>query len=150
MPGYKSHFGFGAFLTSLGVGASIWLEWWSPSWEQVVTCVVLGALFSLFPDVDTDSKGQNTFYGILCVLNLAFLIKGLYKWSAILGFLAMLPALGRHRGWTHTWWAMLLTPFILLILPFIFFKTPFVFLLPYYLAAVLGYLSHLLLDRKFS
>ncbi|KUJ95484.1 MAG: Membrane-bound metal-dependent hydrolase [Desulfonauticus sp. 38_4375] len=148
MPGYKAHFGFGMLLTGLGVGVAIWLEWWKPDLSQAFTAFILGVLFALFPDLDTDSKGQNIFYGLLAALDLAFLIKGFYKWAAILGFLAMLPALGRHRGWTHTWWAMLLAPFILLVLPFLFFNTPLSFLLPYYVAAVLGYFSHLLLDRK--
>ena len=102
---------------------------------------------ALFPDTDTDSKGQNLFYAIMVVLDIAFMIKGMYRWAAVLGFCAMLPALGRHRGWTHTWWAMALVPLPILLLPMIFFDQPLLRPLPFYLSAVSGYFSHLLLDK---
>jgi len=115
----------------------------------LLALLCISLLASLFPDVDTDSKGQNLFYSLLAALDLGLMIKGLYKWAAILGFCAMLPALGHHRGWTHTWWAMLLVPSVILVLPMIFYSISIEKLLPFYLAAVIGYFSHLLLDRKF-
>lgn len=118
-----------------------------PSPETAVALGGTALMGALFPDTDTDSKGQNLFYLIMVILNLALMIKGMYRWSAVLGFCAMLPALGRHRGWTHTWWAMLLVPFPILLLPAVFYEQPFSRLLPLYLSAVIGYFSHLLLDR---
>jgi energy-converting hydrogenase Eha subunit A len=107
---------------------------------------VLGALF---PDTDTDSKGQNLFYAALAVLDLALIIQRFYQWAAFLGFCSLLPAIGRHRGWTHTWWAMLIAPSPIVLLPLLLINAPVLVSLPLYAAAVLGYFSHLLLDRKF-
>jgi len=147
LPGYRGHVVGGALIWSGCFAAAIQFNMLQPSPE---TAVVLGGtalMGALFPDTDTDSKGQNLFYLIMVILNLALMIKGMYRWSAVLGFCAMLPALGRHRGWTHTWWAMLLVPFPILLLPVVFYEQPLSRLLPLYLSAVIGYFSHLLLDR---
>jgi membrane-bound metal-dependent hydrolase YbcI (DUF457 family) len=63
--------------------------------------------------------------------------------------LALIPVAGRHRGWVHTWWAMLVLPSPILLLPAHFWGIPWERSLPFYLTFVLGYFSHLLLDRKF-
>ncbi|SDN60176.1 LexA-binding, inner membrane-associated putative hydrolase [Desulfonauticus submarinus] len=148
MPGYKGHIGFGGLFVGGLIFLAIWLKWWSPSLVEVAMAFCIGVLGALFPDIDTDSKGQNLFYAILVCLDLALIIKAKYKLAALLGFIAMLPALGSHRSWTHTWWAMLLLPFPILILPYIFYHYLPTKFFPYYLAAVFGYFSHLLLDRK--
>lgn len=106
-------------------------------------------LASLFPDVDTSSKGRPVFYSMLAVLDLVLIVNEEYKWAAIVGLVAMLPALGNHRGWTHTWWAMLAVPLVLLAVPFVLFEFSWQRLAPFYAAAVLGYFSHLALDRQF-
>jgi membrane-bound metal-dependent hydrolase YbcI (DUF457 family) len=72
-----------------------------------------------------------------------------YKIAAIIGFLALLPIAGKHRGWTHTIWAMIVVPLPLIILPYYVLGFDWKTSMPYYLAAVTGYFSHLLLDRKF-
>jgi membrane-bound metal-dependent hydrolase YbcI (DUF457 family) len=148
MPGYKGHIIGGIIVWVLCLLAVIWFGLYEPKPQTalVLLCVVL--MGALFPDTDTDSKGQNLFYGCFVILDLALMIKGEYKWAAILGFCALLPALGHHRGWTHTWWAMLLIPLPIIILPMMFYDFSLEKLLPFYLAGVLGYLSHLILDRK--
>ncbi len=149
MPGYRVHLLGGIGATAVGIGVAIYKGGIAFSVPQIVSLLAIGSLASLFPDVDTDSKGQNIFYFLLASLDIALMIKRYYKWAAILGFMAMLPALGRHRGWTHTLWAMVLVPSPLLVLPLLFYKISLSTMLPYYLAAVIGYFSHLLLDRKF-
>ena len=149
MPGYRGHVAGGAIIWGGAFAGAVWLGILQPRIETAVVLFVAAVMGALFPDTDTDSKGQNLFYGILVVLDLAFMIKGLYRWAAVLGFCAMLPALGRHRGWTHTWWAMLLVPLPILLLPVIFFDQNPGRALPFYLSAVTGYFSHLLLDRTF-
>ena len=148
MPGYKGHITGAILFSSLSLAGIIWLGVYKPDIHTVWGLLGISLAGALFPDVDTDSKGQNFFYGILVILDLGLLIKGEYKSAAVLGFCALLPAIGHHRGWTHTWWAMLLIPAPILILPMIFYQCPWQQLLPFYLAAVLGYLSHLVLDRK--
>lgn len=149
MPGYKAHLAGGMVLTAASVALSMYKGWFDFNVLEISALLFIGSLGALFPDVDTDSKGQNLFYFLLVSLDLSLMIKKYYKWAAILGFMAMLPALGKHRGWTHTLWAMVLVPAPILVLPMIFYKIALIKLLPFYLAAVIGYFSHLLLDRKF-
>ena len=103
-------------------------------------------MFGLWPDVDTNSKGQNLFYTIFFLVDVILITTRHFEEAAYLGLFAILPALGKHRGWTHTWWAMLLIPSPLLILPYLFFPERPLWGLPFYGAAVVGYLSHLFMD----
>ncbi len=150
MPEYKSHIAGALVLGAGGLAAVNWLGWFQPEPLQAVFlmgCVLLGALF---PDVDTDSKGQKLFYLLLLIIHLTLMSLGEYKWAAILGFCAMLPVAAKHRGFIHTWWAMLGIPLVIFILPLLFYDVSWILLLPYYLAAVYGYFTHLLLDRQFT
>jgi membrane-bound metal-dependent hydrolase YbcI (DUF457 family) len=149
MPGYRGHVTGGAILWGGCLAAGISLGMVQPQPEAVLVLGTAALMGALFPDTDTDSKGQNLFFLALVILDLAFMIKGMFRWAAVLGFCAMLPALGRHRGWTHTWWAMLLVPLPILLLPVIFYDQSAARLLPFYLSAVIGYFSHLVLDRVF-
>ncbi len=147
MPGYQGHVVGGAVFaasawTALAFSAPAWAP--NPLVGAVLSCIVI--LAALFPDVDTDSKGQNIFYTLLALVDIGLLIEQKYRWSAVLGFAAMLPALGHHRGWTHSWWAMLVVPLPVVLLPVVFWHMPALALLPFYGAAVLGYFSHLVLD----
>lgn len=109
--------------------------------------VVLALLFGLWPDVDTDSKGQSVFYSIFFAADLFLIVTEQFRAAAYLGLVALLLVLSRHRGWTHTWWAMLLVPSPLLILPYLHVPDRPLVGLPFYGAAVVGYLSHLVVDR---
>ena len=118
--------------------------------EQVgypLALVVLALLFGLWPDVDTDSKGQTIFYSIFFAADLFLIVTEQFRAAAYLGLVALLLVLSRHRGWTHTWWAMLLVPSPLLILPYLHVPNRPLVGLPFYGAAVVGYLSHLVVDR---
>jgi len=106
----------------------------------------LCVMFALWPDVDTNSKGQNLFYSIFFAVDVALIAMREFEWAAYLGLFAILPILGRHRGWTHTTWAMLLIPSPLLILPMLLFPAAPLAGLPFYGAAVVGYFSHLFMD----
>lgn len=103
-------------------------------------------MFGLWPDVDTNSVGQNIFYTIFFLIDTVLIATRHFEEAAYLGLFAILPVLGKHRGWTHTWWAMLLIPSPFLILPMLFFPERPLAGLPFYGAAVVGYLSHLFMD----
>ncbi len=103
-------------------------------------------MFGLWPDVDTNSKGQNLFYAIFFLVDVVLIATQHFQEAAYLGLFAILPILGKHRGWTHTWWAMLLIPSPLLILPYVFLPARPLAGLPFYGAAVTGYFSHLFMD----
>lgn len=119
---------------------------WVEALAYPVGMTALVVLFGLWPDVDLDSKGRRIFYNIFFAVDLFLIVTERFEAAAYLGLFAILPALGAHRGWTHTWWAMLLVPSPLLVAPYLYLPdTPFIGV-PFYGAAVVGYFSHLLLD----
>ena len=93
-------------------------------------------------------KGQKLFYIIFFFTDIYLIVTSQYKSSAFFGLLIILPILSKHRGWTHSYWAMFLIPSPILIYPMLLENTFDVSGFPYYLSAITGYLSHLLLDKK--
>ena len=155
MAGYKGHLAgaavfFAGYFAALVYVFSIDAAYRQfSSLEMVAYPVAIFALvmmFGLWPDVDTDSKGQNFFYSIFFVVDVFLIVVGEFEMAAYLGLFAILPALGHHRGWTHTWWAMLLIPSPLLVLPYLHVPERPLIGLPFYGAAVIGYFSHLFMD----
>ncbi|MGQ9630809.1 MAG: metal-dependent hydrolase [bacterium] len=164
MAGYRGHSLGGAFagvivvfaslfaLMALGGGERIYFGWWElPLW------FALAMLGALWPDVDINSKGQTVFYALFIAVDFAFIFSRRYEYAAFLGLFAMLPAVSKHRGWTHSIWAMLILPLPFLLLHW--FTTDATRTLsdwtgrpmslvgvPYYLAGVAGIMSHLILD----
>ena len=148
---------------------------WNPTLAfhplQILGCFIISLLFGLWPDVDIKSRSQKLFYSVLFVLNISLIIFfQKYLLAAILGLIAMLPILSKHRGWTHSRLTMLLLPSLFLVIP-IYVEYPnwmngslnFANLydsllawdglsdslrksLPFYLAGLIGYASHLYLD----
>ncbi len=156
MAGYKGHiagaavFG-GGYLAALGYAFSVDAAYRQfTALEQVgypLALLALALLFGLWPDVDTDSKGQEIFYSIFFAVDLFLVVTEQFRAAAYLGLVAVLLVLSTHRGWTHTWWAMVLVPSPLLILPYLHVPGRPLVGLPFYGAAVVGYLSHLVVDR---
>lgn len=147
MPGYKLHLAGGGALvgSALAVTHHSEVAVFDPFTASAL--MVVGLLASLFPDVDINSKGKHLFYALLVVVDLVLMVQEHYQWAAILGFVAMLPAVSKHRGFTHRWWAAVLIPALVCALPVWFYQLPWQVMLPWYIAAVLGYASHLILDN---
>jgi hypothetical protein len=156
MAGYRGHIvggavlgaGYaGALMIVLGLPLAIQGAGILPSgWERIAAMLVLAMLFALWPDVDTNSKGQDIFYGGVFVLDIVLIFGQHLEAAAYLGLLALLPIVGRHRGWTHTYAAMALVPLPILLVPYLHNTGHWQSALMYYGAAVAGYFSHLLLD----
>jgi len=149
MPGYKGHVAGAVAFVGGGLGAAWWLGVYKPEPKVMLLLGAVAVLGALFPDVDTNSKGRHIYYGAALVADVVLILKEQYRYAALLGFCALLPAIGSHRGWTHTWWAGLLTPSAILVVPMMVMHVTWQALMPYYVAAVLGYYSHLLLDGEF-
>ena len=115
-------------------------------WQLLLSVYVVAILFALWPDVDTNSKAQNLFYGIAFIADVLLIAYGYFAAAAILGLLAMTPIVGRHRGWTHSIWAMLLIPSPIVLIPYLASSQVGETGLLMYGAAVAGYFSHLLFD----
>ncbi|MCD6560314.1 MAG: metal-dependent hydrolase [Deltaproteobacteria bacterium] len=149
MASYKGHTLVGIIAVVLFFGVLTYIFSYHLDWRDIPVFVIIGILGALFPDVDTNSRGQDIFYTIFFGLDIVLITLKRYDYAAFLGLLAILPVLGKHRGWTHTWWAMIIVPLPIIILPVFFFRAEPAHLVPYYACAVTGYFSHLLLDWKF-
>lgn len=154
MANYKGHIvgGVAAGAASMAILSWVPLEQSAEAtrllydWQVFAAFFVLSILFALFPDVDTNSKGQDIFIGLAFLIDVMLIVNGNYQAAAYLGLIAMLPIVSHHRGWTHSKWAMFVVPSPLIILPALYDER---LLLPasvYYLASVSGYFSHLLFD----
>lgn len=151
MPDYRGHLAGGLFFGVMGLVGAVLLGWMAFDPLMAAGLVGFCLLGALFPDVDTNSKGQNLYYAVFVVMDLALIMRGLYVWAAWFGLFSMLPAVGSHRGWTHTWWAMLLVPTPILAIPLIMrAENAVMVFLPFYAAFATGYFSHLILDGKFK
>ncbi len=115
-------------------------------WQLLVAVYVVAVLFALWPDVDTNSKAQDIFFGIAFVADVLLIIFGYFAAAAILGLLAMTPIVGTHRGWTHSRIAMFLVPLPIVLVSYLASAQVGETSLLIYGAAVAGYFSHLLLD----
>ena len=115
-------------------------------WQLVLGLVTVSTAFALWPDVDINSKAQNIFYRSIFVIDLVLILSGMFLAAALLGLLAMTPILGKHRGWTHSPWAVLLVPSPIILIPYRADNGVGLIGLLFYFAAVVGYFSHLLLD----
>ena len=155
MAGYKGHLAgaavfFGGYLAALALVFSVDRAYARFSDLELVAypAVLLGLtlMFGLWPDVDTNSKGQNVFYALFFAVDAVLIATRQFQEAAYLGLFCILPIIGKHRGWTHTFWAMLLIPSPLLVLPFVLYPERPLSGLPFYGAAVVGYLSHLFMD----
>ncbi len=99
MPGYRAHISFGALLyvciiVLLRVDSirsySVLFEW--------LLCIIAG---TLFPDIDIKSKGRKYFYRLLSILAYLMVINGNKILLLLLGLLALVPLVVRHRGVFH-------------------------------------------------
>lgn len=115
-----------------------------------LACIALAVFFGLWPDVDTKSKGQGMFLTLFVLVDLVLLYRQEYKRAAYLGLLVVLPVLSRHRGWTHRVSTMILLTGALYMALLHYSGAPPNDMLPYALAALFGYASHLVLDRYFK
>ncbi|CCH47649.1 metal-dependent hydrolase [Pseudodesulfovibrio piezophilus] len=150
MPGYKGHLAGGLFFAVMGLVGVTLLGWLLLTPLLALGLIGFCLLGALFPDVDTDSKGQRLYYLIFAIVDLGFILQQHYLWASWLGLFAMLPPMGSHRGWTHTWWAMVVVPLPIIVVPAVILggEGLKLFVL-FYVAFVVGYFSHLLLDCEF-
>lgn len=150
MPGFKGHMAGSLITAAGGLTVCYATGWFAPSWEVGAGLAGACILGGLFPDIDTDSKGKPLYYWILAIAYAYLLITSKFKQAAFLGIFALLPGMAHHRGWTHTVLAAAIVPLPILVLPYILLDTTWKPYLPFYLAAVAGYVAHLLLDREFK
>lgn len=154
MANYKGHIIGGVVFTAVYALAMLFVpvEQFAESarllqdWQAMTAVFVIGILFGLFPDVDTNSKAQDIFFGIVFPLDILLIWNGNIQAAAYLGLIAMLPIISHHRGWTHKKWAMFVVPLPLLLIPWLYNDAILPISIVLYGAALAGYFSHLFLD----
>ncbi len=115
-------------------------------WQFLIGLFVIAVLFALWPDVDTNSKGQDIFFAMAFIADVLLIANGRLEAAAYLGLLGMTPILGKHRGWTHSKLSMILVPLPIILVPYINKSSILTTAMIVYGAAVAGYFSHLLFD----
>jgi membrane-bound metal-dependent hydrolase YbcI (DUF457 family) len=119
-------------------------------WQLVAGLLVVAMLMGLWPDIDTNSRGQDIFFGAAFIIDILLISQGYIEAAAYFGLLAMTPILGKHRGWTHSKIAMFLVPLPIVLVPYINKSSILPTALLFYGAALAGYFSHLLLDGRIT
>lgn len=141
MPSYKVHL-VGGLATAAVVSAIVPGPYTWSAFAQWTACALLG---SLFPDIDTKSKGQRIFYAALAVALLYALATSQHNLFLGLTALSIVPVTARHRGIFHHPWFI-----TLLVLALFYFAPPwmrgrmFAWNCLFFAA---GAYSHLLLDQ---
>lgn len=144
MGSYKQHlfFGFVSVCLYLVVAYSFFGVKYSVF--DVLYFTILTAIFSLFPDIDSDSSKIRKFvnFGLIlvclgCVGYYFFVFKNpMFIWIGVSSVIGIgLLYFTSHRGFTHS------------IIASLIFTSPFLYFgIQYFAVSFIAYLSHLLLD----
>lgn len=154
MAGYKGHVVGGLVAGATVVGANYFINQGAipdsavlaSDWQSILGVLLISTLFGLWPDVDTNSKAQDIFFGLAFAFDALLIVFGYFAAAALLGFLAMTPIVGSHRGWTHSRITMLVLPSPIVIIPYLSDSPISTTGWLMYGSATLGIFSHLLLD----
>jgi membrane-bound metal-dependent hydrolase YbcI (DUF457 family) len=147
MPNYKGHL-IGAAFCYLAV--IVFLSIPMLSYTKYAQWFVATLAGSLFPDIDTKSKGQMLFYKLMFAVLLICFAYSAYFPATLLGICSITPLLTKHRGLFHRLWFLLFITASFAIL--------FIWCLPVYKEVIisnalfftLGFVSHLWLDMGFK
>lgn len=158
MANYKGHIAGAVAVAATGITGALFLPGdilertggLLNDWQFTSFLFFVAILFGLWPDIDTNSKGQDIFFGVGFLLDVILIWNGHIEAAAYLGLLAMTPIIGKHRGWTHSKWAMILVPLPIVIVSYLYRDSVLPTALIIYGAAVAGYFSHLLLDGRIT
>ena len=77
--------------------------------QTLLGVALTGWLMALFPDLDTASIPQRWYLRLMLLAMVLVFLAGRQELFALLAFMAILPLVHQHRGWTHwkiTPWAL--------------------------------------------
>ena len=151
MPGYRMHIvgGIAAYGITLSI-LSLYSRYFHPSTPVLAEWLIFAVAGSLFPDIDTRSKGSSWFNKLIPILGVLCLVSRMYVLLGVLSIMWILPYLATHRGTFHRVWFVVLAPLGLAY--FLGLHFPSYTRIFYYDAAffITGALSHLWLDLGFK
>jgi membrane-bound metal-dependent hydrolase YbcI (DUF457 family) len=106
---------------------------------------IIAFLFALFPDLDTKSTPSKYFYRLLLIYLIVSFYYGEHYISHIIATISIIPQILKHRGILHSIFAAIILPAVVWY-PFYIGIYNWYEALILYLAGVLGYITHLILD----
>jgi len=122
--------------------------------QPVLFVAGIALFFSLYPDFDTASIPQRWFFRCLFIALCVLFFFKQYLYISILSIISIIPLLHKHRGLTHLYSFSIIFPIaICFVVEYYVFGNvlPFKEILikyGYYIgAAILGWWTHLFLDR---
>ncbi|HEV2601634.1 MAG TPA: metal-dependent hydrolase [Candidatus Babeliales bacterium] len=143
MPGYRGHLAGGA----IAYGITVYLlQSLHPSAITLIEWLGFALIGSLFPDVDTKSKGQKLFYSVFGITCIGLAIEGKFKIISGLAILGILPLLVHHRGLFHRIWFVIGLPLFIVWLGSLWAPALTRSMLFDALFFIVGAISHLWLD----
>lgn len=146
MPGYRGHLAGGA----IAYGVMVYLlQSLHPSTITLIEWFGFALLGSLFPDVDTKSKGQRLFYFLFGITCIGLAMAGKFKIISGLTIIGILPLLVHHRGLFHRIWFVIGLPLVIVWLGSLWAPTLTRSMLYDALFFIVGAISHLWLDLGF-
>ena len=148
MPGYRGHIIGG--LAAYGIALYVVRSCLQPSVLTSIEWLLFALTGSLFPDVDTKSKGQKLFYMLMFGIFGALLLRGQVETIGFLSFLVLIPMIVPHRGLFHRLWFIIAFALALVMWCGISTTIPCRILLFDALFFIVGAFSHLLLDFGFK
>lgn len=143
MPGYKGHLigGLGCYgILVLVLSLSLYPISYHVLW------LTLCCAGSLFPDIDTKSKGQSLLYPVIAFCLVILWFQAAWDHFATLSLLAMLPLCCRHRGLFHNVWFIAIVTMLIVMRFLWIWPQAFDIISIAGLCFFLGAISHLYLD----
>jgi len=101
MPGYRAHLVGGAVACGLTL---FLLKSYCSSVLVAAEWIMFSFAGSLFPDVDTKSKGQKLLYRFLFITLIVLALQQNFMPMAVLSIVAVVPLVVKHRGLFHKFW----------------------------------------------
>lgn len=147
MPGYRAHLTGGLVVYGLSIYL---LRSFCGSGFLAAEWLLFTLAGSLFPDIDTKSKGQKFLYQILFVILIVLAIQRKFVVMAFLSIAALIPIIARHRGLFHRTWFVVGLPAIVALAIALYapaYKRVVAFDALFF---ILGALSHLVMDFIWS
>ena len=149
MPNYRGHLVGGGIFAGVVLAGLYFLLGITFSWVSAITLTIAALLGSLFPDVDTKSKGQRIFYLSLTALLIVLFFQRRYEYMIMLIPMILLPVIVHHRGLFHKTWFILIFVGFVTLYACVSWPGLRVTIVWHSLFFVLGALSHLYLDLGF-
>jgi hypothetical protein len=147
MPGYKSHLVGGLCAYGMALYAvQLFVSFTVPAALEWLLFALTG---SLFPDVDTKSKGQKLFYLLMFCVFCLMLLRGQLEMIGALSFLLLIPIIVPHRGLFHRLSFIIAFALVLVVWCVISTTIPCRVLLFDAFFFIVGAFSHLVLDFGF-